>query len=111
MVSLKKYEVPVEKLRWKCDPGIFKFECTKDLAPLKEFIGQERATRAVQFGLSMENAGYNIYVAGLTGMGKTSMVKAYIEKLIEDKEARGEKFTLVTGAVSIISRSRTGLKL
>lgn len=93
-MEIKKYEVPVEKLRWECDPKLFDFECTKDLAPLREFIGQERATRAVQLGLNIANSGYNIYVAGLTGTGKTSMVKTYIEKVIKEKEARGETFSV-----------------
>ena len=87
-MTFQNYEVPAEKLRWRCDPALFDFECTKDLAPLREFIGQDRAIRAVEFGLSMNHLGYNIYVAGLTGTGKTSMVKTYIEKLIKEKEAR-----------------------
>ncbi len=82
-MDIAKYEVPADKLRWQCDPAVFDFECTKDLAPLGEFIGQDRAIRAVEFGLSMNLDGYNIYVAGLTGTGKTSMVKRYIKKLIE----------------------------
>ena len=90
----KKYEVPVDKLRWECDPKLFDFECTRDLAPLREFIGQERATRAVEFGINMAHTGYNIYVAGLTGTGKTSMVKAYIERVIKEREARGETVDL-----------------
>ncbi len=89
-MELKKYEVPIEKLRWECDPKIFDFKCTGDLAPLREFIGQERATSAVNFGLNMASPGYNIYVAGITGTGKTSMVKTYIEKRIRKSEARGE---------------------
>jgi len=89
-MQLKEYEVPVEKLRWECDPGLFDFECTGDLAPLREFIGQERATRAVEFGMNMADTGYNIYVAGLTGTGKTSMVKAYIERVIKEREVRGQ---------------------
>lgn len=93
-MQLKEYEVPVDKLRWECDPKIFDFECTKELAPLREFIGQERATRAVEFGLNMTNSGYNIYVAGLTGTGKTSMVKSYIERIIKEKETSGEAFVL-----------------
>jgi predicted ATP-dependent protease len=93
-VDLKNYEVPVERLCWQCDSKQFKFTCTKDLAPLREFIGQERAMKAVEFGLNMENGGYNIYVAGLTGTGKTSIVKAYIERVIKEKEARGEKHKL-----------------
>jgi predicted ATP-dependent protease len=89
-MDIKKYEVPVDKLRWDCDPKLFDFKCTGDLAPLREFIGQKRATRAVEFGMNMPNDGYNIYVAGLTGMGKTSMVKAYIERVIKERQARGE---------------------
>jgi len=87
-MALKKYEVPVDKLRWECDPKMFDFKCTKDLAPLQEFVGQERAARAVEFGMNMANAGYNIYVAGLTGTGKTSMVKSYIERMIKQRAAR-----------------------
>lgn len=87
-MMLQKYEVPADNLRWHCDPSLFDFECTKDLAPLREFIGQDRAIRAVEFGLSMNHMGYNIYVAGLTGTGKTSVVKSYIEKLIKEREAR-----------------------
>ena len=94
VMKIKKYEVPVDRLRWECDPKMFDFECTKDLAPLREFVGQERATRAVEFGINMANAGYNIYVAGLTGTGKTSMVEAYIERVIRDQEARGETYHL-----------------
>ena len=89
-METKKYEVPHHRLRWECDPKIFKFKCTRDLAPLQEFVGQKRATRAVEFGINMANAGYNIYVAGLTGTGKTSMVKTYIERVIKDQEARDE---------------------
>ncbi len=89
-MEIKKHEVPVDKLRWDCDPKIFKFKCTEDLAPLREFVGQDRATRAVEFGINMTDAGYNIYVAGPTGTGKTSMVKTYIERVIKDQEVRGE---------------------
>lgn len=93
-MEIKKYEVPVENLRLECDPKLFEFECTKDLAPLREFVGQERAARAIEFGLNMTNDGYNIYVAGLTGTGKTTIVKSYIEKIIKEREARGETIAL-----------------
>ena len=88
MVDISKYEVPVDKLRWHCDPCQFEFECTSELSPLEEFIGQDRAIRAIEFGLAMDRPGYNIYVAGLTGTGKTSAVKTYIQRLIHEKEAK-----------------------
>ncbi|MEE9399219.1 MAG: Lon-like protease helical domain-containing protein, partial [Dehalococcoidales bacterium] len=87
-MDVTKYKIPADKLRWQCDPSIFDFECTKDLAPLREFIGQDRAIRAIEFGLTMNRDGYNIYVAGLTGTGKTSVVKTYIKKLVEKKKAQ-----------------------
>ncbi len=90
-MDIRKFEVPVDKLRWHCDPAVFDFECTKELAPLREFIGQDRAIRAIQFGLSMNHEGYNVFVAGLTGTGKTSMVKTYIDRLIA-KHQIGDNF-------------------
>jgi len=91
-MPLIKYEVPVEKLSWKCDPALLKFKSTKELASLGEFIGQDRAIKSIEFGLNMDMDGYNIYVAGLSGTGKTTVVKSYIEKLIREKESRGEVF-------------------
>lgn len=88
-MDLKKYEVPVAQLRTECDPNMFDFNCTKDLAPYREFIGQERAIRGIEFGLSMKNKGYNIYVSGLSGTGKTSIVKTYVNKMVEKRQAEG----------------------
>jgi lon-related putative ATP-dependent protease len=86
-MAFEKYELSADKLEWQCDPAMFTFHCTKDLAPLREFVGQDRAIRAIEFGLSMDKDGYNIYVAGLTGTGKTSAVKRQIDKLLEEKQA------------------------
>jgi hypothetical protein len=36
-MDMKKLEVPVEKLHWQSDPAIIDFDCTKDMAPLREF--------------------------------------------------------------------------
>ena len=91
-MDISRYEVPPEKLRWTCDPAQFDFECTEELAPLHEFIGQDRAIRAIEFGLSMEHEGYNIYLAGLTGTGKTSVAKTYIARLIDERAKAGETY-------------------
>ena len=70
-MSGNKFRVPVEKLRWRCNPASYNFECADELVPLEEFIGQDRATRSINFGLGMEKSGYNIFVTGLTGTGKS----------------------------------------
>lgn len=86
---MKKYEVAVDQLHWHCDPGQFPFDCTDEVEPLEDFIGQDRALRALEFGLAMERPGYNIYVAGLTGTGKTTIVKSYVQRSIKEKEEKG----------------------
>ncbi len=82
-MDISKFKIPVENLRWHCDPNLFDFKCTKDIVPLQEFVGQDRATKALEFGLFMNRPGYNIYVAGITGTGKTSMVKSFIKQVME----------------------------
>ncbi|MCK9356673.1 MAG: AAA family ATPase [Dehalococcoidia bacterium] len=91
-MDVSKHEVPPDQLRWRCDPAQFDFDCTADLAPLHEFIGQDRAIRAIEFGLSMQHDGFNIFLSGLTGTGKTSVARTYIRKLISEREARGESY-------------------
>ncbi len=89
-MDLKKFEVPHQQLKTECNPDMFKFKCTQDLAPLREFIGQDRAIRGIEFGLSMKNRGYNIYVAGLSGTGKTSIVKTYVNRMVDKRQAEGD---------------------
>jgi hypothetical protein len=50
------------------------------MQPLEGFIGQERAVRAMQFGLSMTAPGYNIFVVGPPGTGKSTYVQAIVSK-------------------------------
>ncbi len=86
MIKIEKFLLPVDKLYQYCDPDLFNFDCTKNLAPLREFIGQDRAIGALEFGLSMNHEGYNIYVAGLAGTGKTTAVKTHIDKILKAKK-------------------------
>lgn len=80
---MTSFEISAESLRWKCDPQLLPFECTSDMTPLADFIGQERATRAIEFGLGVDKQGFNIFVTGLTGTGKTSIIKAFLKKVTE----------------------------
>ncbi len=80
-MDLNHSEVSPEKLRWVCDPSIFDFKTTADVAPLKGMIEQERPVRAIHFGLDIHSPGYNIYVSGLTGTGKTTVIKNFLEEI------------------------------
>ncbi|HEX7230190.1 MAG TPA: ATP-binding protein [Candidatus Binatia bacterium] len=76
-----RFEVSAEKLAWRCDLSFLPFTCTAEMTPLEDFIGQERAIRAIQFGLGVNKPGFNIFVTGLTGTGKTSIIKAFLKKI------------------------------
>jgi lon-related putative ATP-dependent protease len=62
------------------DPQAFHFQTTADLAPLEEAIGQPRAVAAVRFGMGIEQAGYNIFVLGPSGMGKRAFIRQFFQE-------------------------------
>lgn len=93
-IDLKKYAVPLEKLRWTCPEEFFQFECTSDIEPLKEFIGQNRALDSINFGLAIERPGFNLFLTGLTGTGKARTIKACLEKFISQRKAKGVTYQL-----------------
>ena len=90
MDELDRYRVLWEETCWTCKTEDFNFQCTDELTPLDRFIGQDRALDAIRFGLEVDKPGYNLFVTGLTGTGKTSAIKAHLESIIEDME-RQEK--------------------
>ncbi len=68
-----------------CDLKQFGFDTTEGLAGCEDFIGQERAVKAIYFGLGMDHRGYNLYLSGPPGVGKTSAIKAILSKTAKDK--------------------------
>ena len=77
--------VPPEKVRAVCNPETLKFETTKEVSPIEGIIGQERAARALEFGLQMEQDGYNIYVSGLPGSGRTTSVESTVREIAKKR--------------------------
>ena len=64
--------LPAEHLRKRTDPGSLGFETTLDVPCLEDLIGQERAVQAMTFGMGIKNSGYNIFVVGDHGSGRTT---------------------------------------
>ena len=71
----KKHELKAADLRRICNPKVFAFKTTNEVKPLEKVIGQERAVQAIEFGLNMKSKGYNIFVTGLEGTGKSTIIK------------------------------------
>ncbi len=72
-------ELSTEQLRHVCDPASLAFHSTEELLSLEEIIGQERALRAIGFGIDIPAHGYHMYALGPTGTGKTTTVKKFLD--------------------------------
>ena len=81
MVEKRFEEVPVEQLRWRCDPQVLPFETTETVHPCEEIIGQERALEAIRTGLDINSIGYNVFVTGLAGTGRFTTIKCVLEEM------------------------------
>ncbi len=75
------YELSVGDVRKETDTNKISCESTRDLTPLKGIVGQDRAVKALKFGLNIEEDGFNIYVAGPPGTGRETAVKEFLDEL------------------------------
>lgn len=80
------YELSAEQLRFTCDENRFDFKTTETVPPLDIMIGQERAVKAVEFGLFTKIPGYNIFISGLVGTGKITYAKSAVHKVAQDED-------------------------
>ncbi len=83
----KKHELNYKALKDYCSTTKFNFETTAELEPTDKGIGQERGITALEFGLNVDVNGYNLYVEGPSGVGKTMYTKNYLDKLSKKKKA------------------------
>ena len=67
-----------------------KVKSTKSIYGLEEFIGQERAIKALETGLTIKARGYNIFVSGSTNTGRRTFVSRYLKKKAEGGETPGD---------------------
>ena len=82
----KYYELDYKYLKNTCTPEDLPFQTTAEIQPLDGVIGQERAVKAFDFGLAVKMKGYNIYMAGPSGTGKTTYARSSTERLAETEE-------------------------
>lgn len=83
---MKKNELNYKDLKNICNPNIFKFETTDELEGTNSIYGQDRGIKALEFGLNVDSKGYNLYIEGPSGVGKTMYAKKYITKLASKKK-------------------------
>src|SRR5512145_2185270 len=68
-------------LRWRAESSTLGFESTHDVEPVTGIIGQDTALEALHFGLECRAAGQNIFVRGLHGTGRMTMLQRLLNEL------------------------------
>lgn len=69
------------ELRWRCDPKSLPFESTAEVEPVAGVVGQDAALEALRFGLETGAPGQNVYVRGLSGTGRLTLVRRLVEEI------------------------------
>lgn len=73
-------EINIKNLYHPCDPNSIGFKTTDDLPDLETIIGQPRAIRAFDLGSEVSGPGYNIFVLGTPGSGRTTLSLEYFQR-------------------------------
>ncbi|MBN2619842.1 AAA family ATPase [candidate division WOR-3 bacterium] len=85
---MKKFrKLKPSELRWQCDPKILKFKTVNDLKTCEGIIGQPRAMDAIKLGLNVKYPGYNLFITGPVGTGRTTA----ITKLLGEIDVKKDK--------------------
>lgn len=79
-----------EELYRHCDHACMDFESTADVESVQGTIGQGRAMAAMDFGLSLESKGFNIFILGESGTGKYTSIREKLQSLAKDKPVPGD---------------------
>lgn len=77
------HKLSAAELKCRCHREELNFETTAEVQPLEGMIGQDRAVRAMEFGLRIKHTGYNIFMTGLTGTGKLSYALAAVKRIAD----------------------------
>ena len=78
----KNRELMPKDLKASCNPDMFKITTTKEIDDYSDLVyGQERGIKALNFGIDIDLNGYNMYLEGSAGVGKTM----YTHRLLSEK--------------------------
>ena len=64
----------------RADPAALPAQTTDELPDSTDFVGQDRAIKAIEFGIGMSRHGYNLFALGTSGSGRHALVQRYVEQ-------------------------------
>jgi len=73
--------LPADCLRWRCNPDTLAFDSTAEIEPMTGVVGQENAVEALLFGLETNAPGQNVFVRGLSGTGRLTLLRRMLQDI------------------------------
>ncbi len=75
-----------KELVWRCPKSWLPRKNSTGIRPASTIVAQDRAVEAIAFGLAMRGIGFNVFVTGLSGTGRLTTIKSFVERLAETGE-------------------------
>lgn len=85
LVRLMVQPLDIREYRNVYEPEKVRCASTEEMRPLEEIIGQERALRALRFGLEIRESGFNVYTSGAQGTGRMTAVQSFLDEVAKAK--------------------------
>ncbi|MBR3153021.1 MAG: AAA family ATPase [Clostridia bacterium] len=77
----KEKELNYRDLKNVCSTDMFKFKNTNEIEDTTNLVyGQDRGVKALEFGVNVDLKGYNLYLEGPAGVGKTMYTKKFLQQ-------------------------------
>jgi len=73
-------------MAWRCPKSWLPRLDSTAVDPALTIVAQDRAVEAIAFGLAMRGIGYNVFVSGMSGTGRLTTIKSFVERLAEAEE-------------------------
>jgi predicted ATP-dependent protease len=81
-----KRELKPKDLTWRCPKSWVPNRGTAAIKPATTIVAQDRAVEAIAFGLGIRSLGFNVFVTGMSGTGRLTTIKSFVERLAGGKE-------------------------
>lgn len=79
------FELSPRDLKKECDVSLFGFDRTDQVSCDKVILGQDRAIKAIDFGLNLEDDWFNLYISGPAGTGRNTTIIEAVNRLARSK--------------------------
>ncbi len=77
-------ELAADVLSWTCPQEWVPWTGLDEIDPADTIVAQDRAVEAIEFGLDVRGIGYNVFVTGLSGTGRLTTIKRFLDQVAGD---------------------------